>query len=308
MIARLPSLHYLDYRLITAEERDAAFTDHRADVEKLKRQEEQLQEQKREQEEMQSYREKIRNAGLKRLYNLWPTISEDDEDRERLMKVPDMENMWNSYHERVTKIIDDCIKEMMKVEEKMTEEKEEIDGALDLTKERTDLKMQKKIDEFNREKKHTSNYVMHDETPEDEIMGSLEKLKEKNKSMKTELLEEENSLHESREAMLSVFESSFADLAVQRLELANKMFRAVEKEEQNFRDDCKSHLLNLVDRLAEGQSLIVSQGVYKPEDLEAETRSLLQDREGAVATVGSSHDFRMSRVLKQEDLVCEPFQ
>eukprot|EP01138_Halocafeteria_seosinensis_P000792 gb/GECG01000813.1/.p1 GENE.gb/GECG01000813.1/~~gb/GECG01000813.1/.p1 ORF type:complete len:569 (+),score=133.71 gb/GECG01000813.1/:1-1707(+) len=302
VIARLPSLHYLDYKLVTDEERETAFTDHRADVEKLKRNEEQLKQKQKQEAEQQEYLKHVRSAGLERLYTIWSTMSEEDEDRERLMRIPDMDNMWNSYYEKVNKIIDDCLKEMMKIEEKMTAEKQDIDDALDVTKERADLKMQHRVDEFYRERKHTLRYLEEHDMEEEEEQEMLQKLKDKNHQMKSELLEEENTLNETRSSMLSAFETAFADFAVQRLETANKMFRAMEKEEQTFRDECKSHVLNMVERYAEGQPLITSQGVFKADDLEGETQALLQDREGAVATVGSSHDYRMSRILKQEDL------
>jgi hypothetical protein len=111
-------------------------------------------------------------------------------------------------------------------------------------------------------------------------------------------------LHETCMAILSEFESAYADLAQERGAVFTKHIRHVEKEEVGFREEGKSHLWGLVGKMGDGNPILTGSGLLiKPDELEAETLTMLQDRETAAATVGSSHDFRMAKLLKEEDMV-----
>jgi hypothetical protein len=164
------------------------------------------------------------------------------------------------------------------------------------------------VDQFAQARKRLER-LLEDERAgltQEEATAQIRQVQGYNAHMRTELSEAEIELHETCRSMLSTYDTSYDTVRTVRMKLVSELYKSILELENQFKDECKSHLAALSETLSSdgsgGGVLRTNAGnVIRQSELDPDTLSLIQDREQGMSVVLRLRDARLTLMYAQED-------
>lgn len=317
VLARLQRLQYLDFERVTDEERQAAVESNRQDLEKLRRTDDEHASRTKAEHAAAERAEKLTTAGLDKVASIWDAmLSDPDEETavvsrslEALLKIPDMAEWWEGHAARVQERVSATVEEGLLQQESIQEETEGIDYALAHVRLEAEEQGKRVVDGFGEARKRLER-LLEDESAgltQEDATARIRQVQRLNAQMRTELSEAEIELHETARSMLSTYDTAFDTVSSERKKLVADLFKTIGELENQFKDECKSHLAALSESLSSdgsGAGVLRTNGgqVIRQAELDPDTLSLIQDREQGMSIVLRFKEARMTLMFTQENV------
>lgn len=310
VLARLPSLGFLDWSAVTPEEVSAAADAHRTDVDKLRREEAERDAQRTAAAQQQQLQKQHAKAGLSRVASLVNALaSEDAKTRDRMLKLPDIPAIWSEFQQEANALAQDVIDRLSEVAAVLEDEEDQVEEALAAVRDRATHSARAAVDGWMKARKQLERMLEADEAPISELHAKAQELRAVGLRVHQQLLADEVEVHDTCTAILNEFESQYAELAAQRATSINALFRDMETCVTQLSDSLKASMTGIVQAVAEaaasggGNALTPKGDVFRPSDLEQDVFALVQDRESAMAAVAAGHEVRLTRLYREDDEV-----
>lgn len=316
VLARLQRLQYMDFERVTDDERQAAVESNRQDLEKLRRADEQHASRTKAEAAAALHLQTLSKAGLDRVASTWDALlSDSDEDAavvsrslESLLRIPDMAEWWEGHATRVQERITTTVEEALTQQDTIQQETEGIDYALAHVRMEAEEEGKRVVDGFGEARKRLERLLEDDSAglTQEDATARIRHVQKLNAQMCTELSEGEIELHETVRSMLSTYDTAFDTVRSARMKLVSDLFKSILELENQFKDECKSHLAALSESLSSDGSgagvLRTNAGqVIRQSELDPDTLSLIQDREQGMSVVLRFRDARLTLMYAQED-------
>ncbi len=316
VLARLQRLRYMDFERVTDEERQAAVESNRQDLEKLRKTDEEHATREREEKAAAERDARLVKAGLDKVAATWDALLADtDEDSavvsralESLLKIPDMSEWWEGHKARVQERITATVDEALTQQDTIEQETEGVDYALSHVRLEAEGQSKQVVDRFGEARKRLERLLEDDSAglTQEEATARIRQVQQLNAEMRTELSEGEIELHETARDMLSTYDSAYDAVRTARMKLVSDLYKSILELENQFKDECKSHLAALSETLSSdgsgGGVLRTNAGqVIRQGELDPDTLSLIQDREQGMSVVLRFRDARLTLMYAQED-------
>ncbi|KXS22377.1 outer arm dynein light chain 1 [Gonapodya prolifera JEL478] len=293
ILAHLPKIKYLDYRLVGLEQVKNArekFVDNLIAMEE----EEKVLISKREaatrsKEEADRYD----TAHIPRLATLFDSFfGEPEFQRYAPLARDPVTACVDDYRVKFASVVGDLATFVLKKAKEREEEIRVFTDCLNASKRDADAECLAWIENFQHSKKTNLRVIMTSHSAMD-IDNALSHLKEELDTLSNNLMTAEMTIVEQFEDVIRDFEKAYAELVQSVNETVQSSFARLRDLENEFHEKINDIILTAFDRLIKSDM----------EDIDDEIRELLSDKDALANLVNSSHDSRISKLDHDEDTV-----
>jgi len=293
VVAHLPAITYLDFRLVSSQMREEAIAQFQDAIDVIEHNERDEQK-KTEQEKTRLVQEKqLREGFVDGFINgqLFDDLFLEDTDGPKLNQLPQMVEAFDLYKSKFCKICDELITFALKEAESRDLEKSMFSSAVNKAKEADKSQGVKLINDFLAYKKKVIT-EMSQISDARVIDQKISELQEELNNVWDTLMGYELQLAEQLEEVNKDFERTISDMSGTFTETV-----------QNYFTQCRELELMHHDKLTETALLIMEKVVKNEleEELPEDLRLLFVDKDTITNAVNTSHDLHNQRIDNKED-------
>ncbi|XP_065826687.1 dynein regulatory complex subunit 3-like [Oscarella lobularis] len=295
VFAHLPQLRYLDFRLVTEDERTEAQKEYKDDIDLIKQAE--AEEEKRASEEEATSKELARHkaAYVDGMFGLelFEGMYEEDQDASKLHQMPGVEAMLTSFREQFVVICNDLAEMGLKEKEKRQQECEDFSSCVEEAKRLNKEKGVQLVEQYLSYKKTALQGVHHirDIGEQDE---KIEECRAKLEQLKHELLLFEMQLVDQLEEVIKDFERSVTEMVSVFVEGVQQRMTQSRDLENAHHEKLTEIAMQLLERMVKGEL---------EEELPDELRMLFVDKDTIANAINASHDVHVLAIDNKEDSI-----
>eukprot|EP00941_MAST-03F_sp_MAST-3F-sp1_P005810 g5810.t1 len=299
ILAYLKFLKYLDYSLVEESDVVAAqeqFADFLLELEEKESLESKSKEMKSAQLKAS---EKYRAAHLERVDFLLEDLLKDDSEIDKLQTLPFYPEMFDEHESEITGYIAAFKEKVIDLHDEMQHELQQFTLALDAAREHGTQRTITEVKKFDKLKENTlHNMIRRGKVDE----NAIEMLLDENEAMGNRAVELENDCVEDFDELLNTFDTRYDQMKVMMVGLFNEFYRKVEDAESVFNENLTDKTADLVDKFAKEQLEEESSMPLSPDVV-----IMLQDKETLMASIATSFDIHIGKLLASEDWIREAF-
>ncbi|KAJ3339625.1 Dynein regulatory complex subunit 3 [Gonapodya sp. JEL0774] len=196
------------------------------------------------------------------------------------------------YRAKFAPVVTDLANFVLKKAREREEEIEVFQRCLGEAKRDTDAEALIWIEDFQHSKKINLRTVLTSHSAAD-IDNALSSLKEELDTLSNKLMAAEMTLVEQFEDVIRDFEKAYAELIQAVNEFAQSSYARMRELENEFQEKLNDVVMTAFDRIVKGDM----------DDIDDDTRDLLSDKDALANLVNASHDARISKVDHEEDML-----
>ena len=293
VLAHLPSLKYIDYRMIDESARATAKQQYLDSLLVLKTAEEQQQASENENLDDKSLikRKELYDANVAWLSSVFSIMFKEDPEFARLRNLPQVEEPVGEYRTSFNLLTVQFQDFMVSQHKIHAHEKLQFEKFLMTYCDDADTRSLVELREFAKVKKQIFQELAADEALDlndylELLLNSLEELAESLTSIEVDRTE-------GFETVMREFEQNMQDLLSVTLETSQNYVGRLRELENSYHDALLSLALSVYDQFQQGEQLDL------PEDL----RALLLEKDHLVSSLNTSHDLHNSKLDQFEDMI-----
>lgn len=299
-IAYLKHLKYLDYSLITSDQKEKAEDSYKDDLVELI-EKENLEQRAAEFERNQEEKMKdVKAANLLKVDKMLADMLKDDTEQSKLQLLPFYNKYLEEYSELHVNRVEKFKADMLALHFDMEAETKAIKEALaEMQAEDTETAIEM-TNKFLTMRKNTIEKFesMHDSTSQYEL---LQTLRTKLEQSQQELMYHEITGLDSFGEMMKSFEITYTTKKGQVINTRQEFFREIEELETTFTEKIREKVQALLSEFHDAP------GGYQGAKLDDDLVILLQEKETLLQTVNGSNDLHVGKIVGMEDEMREHF-
>lgn len=300
VIAHLNNLKYLDHRLISDADVDAARIDFQESRQHLEKQEDEQLEKEREHEEKEARRKKLNEANMDGVEELHDRMLAEDSEHEKLIYVPNLTDRLSDFKEKFDQRTDELRTSVLQQHQKKIDEKDEWSKVVRITEEERDEKARKMIAQFRRTLKRKARKVHNSEERGDDARAELSR---KNDALKDALIDIEIDAVDVVSQQVRDFDINYTDLSDGHKTLLSNYFTQLRELENEYYESLTQKGHELLERYNNGQ---LEDELSQLDDTSRNTaETLLADKDSLFEAIQSSHDARTAILDDLEDTLLQ---
>jgi len=302
ILAYVDGLKYLDYALVDPNELHTAKEQYHDELIDIEEKESVIAEKESRDKDMSERRQLLREAGIEFSLSLFEDMFLDDADLEKLKHLPGIKEHCDTFKHKYTEKSDEFIKMAMEMDTLKKREIADFEKVINGIRSKDDEESTHLIANFEKSKKTALASLQqqnHDQNYEPDAMYDAEKqnvinrLQDDLERVGDELMTIELRQVEKFDALVDELDNRMNDLKNQCIDRQQSFFRGIEELENFFSTDVRSVAIDLVERVARDE--------IAENYLDDEGSALVADKDVCMATLSSSHDMHIGKILKRED-------
>jgi len=299
-IAYLKHLKYLDYSLITSDQKEKAEDSYKDDLVELI-EKENLEQRAAEFERNQEEKMKdVKAANLLKVDKMLVDMLKDDTEQSKLQLLPFYNKFLEEYTEQHVNRLEKFKADMLALHFDMEAETSAIREALaEMRAEDTESAIGMTNHFLTVRKNAIEKFEnMHDPTKQKELLKTL---KSKLEASQQELMYHEITGLDSFGEMMKSFEITYTAKKGQVINTRQEFFREIEELETTFTEKIREEVQGLLSEFHDAP------GGYQGPKLDDDLVILLQEKETLLQTVNGSNDLHVGKIVGMEDEMREQF-
>ncbi|MEW5317897.1 MAG: hypothetical protein WDW38_009159 [Sanguina aurantia] len=292
VLSHVKGLTYLDYRRVAAPEVSAAVEQHQDEMIEIGEREEQALGEERAAAEKATHEALMKEANLDGAEALADVMVREDPEWQRLVQVPGLTDPWNDIRDKFNVATDEFkVLILDSHTRKKSEHREWLAAVRGLMEER-DGAAKAALGSYEKLKKRTIR-AMQDNAADTDVRSLVLGPKVRLMSLKDELLDIEMEAVEQLAALLQEFDRNYSEIADANKGQYNAHFTQVRDLQNMFLNQVSTLAITLYEKYNQENSDLDS--------LPEEARQLLQDKDGLLNALQTSHDAHMAKIDGLED-------
>eukprot|EP00164_Ancoracysta_twista_P007462 GFYU01010596.1.p1 GENE.GFYU01010596.1~~GFYU01010596.1.p1 ORF type:complete len:540 (-),score=218.72 GFYU01010596.1:64-1683(-) len=289
VLAYVPQLRYLDYRLIDEGQRSQARETHQEDILALEEEEGRdaaIAEQKVIKEAEQ---QKIRDANLEGVESMFDDMMKEDVEMPKFSSLACVDGPVQEYQAKFVETVEPVKDFILEQMARKQGEEAAFRKAVGEVKKRNDVESMNLISQFELFKKQVLANAKQNEYNNQEMYASL---KEAIQVLNDSLMELELNQVDTFEEMNLEFEKQYGEIVGQNVERIQQFFGMMRELQSSYNESLSSKINAEIEAVNED-----------PESVDEDSRALLMDKDILTAAVSASHDNHISKVDARDDEV-----
>ncbi|MEW5300612.1 MAG: hypothetical protein WDW36_003530 [Sanguina aurantia] len=292
VLSHVKGLTYLDYRRVAAPEVSAAVEQHQDEMIEIGEREEQALGEERAAAERATHEALMKEANLDGAEALADVMVREDPEWQRLAQVPGLTDPWNDIRDKFNVATDEFKVAILDSHtRKKSEHREWLAAVRGLVEER-DGAAKAALGSYEKLKKRTVR-AMQDNAADVDVRSLVLGPKVRLMSLKDELLDIEMEAVEQLAALLQEFDRNYSEIADTNKGQYNAHFTQVRDLQNMFLNQVSTLAITLYEKYNQENSDL--------DGLPEEARQLLQDKDGLLNALQTSHDAHMAKIDGLED-------
>ena len=290
VLSHIKDLKYLDYRMVSENAVNQA-KEHYQDELLIIEENEQKEENEKKEKEAESHKaELMRNANLEGIPTLFDDMLKEDPEYNTLRRVPDLLNPLGEFHNKWSSLTEDFSQQVLQQYEKKENERKDWDVIVKNFTGGKDKEARELILEFKRAKKYTFRELRDDPSYAE---TKAQPLRVANIELRDKLMNLELEIVEALEQLYNDLDTNYSTLVEQNKVNYNTYFTQLRDLENAWFEAVTGQAMQHLEQYQAGEL----------EDLDTDTRTLLQDKEMLLNSIQSSHDAHTSKIDALEDML-----
>eukprot|EP00736_Rhodelphis_marinus_P008210 Rmarinus@m.19175 len=292
ILAHIPSLKYIDYRLIDETALQAAREQYQDALLQLE-EDDQTAEKAAEAEKLRQEKlELFKAANLDGVESLFEDMIREDTELTKFNKMPKMDELMDDYEMHFAKHVDEMKERVLEFHKLKKQEKEEYGKAVEEARRINEEESIRLIEEFENTKKKTLRKLRELLEPR-EVEERLEELKEANEELSDHLLGLEMVLVEQLQGFTEEFDQKFGALVSQTTEVLQLYFGKVRDREMKWSEDVHNVMTEMFEKVAAATEA--------GQEVDEELRIYFSEKDMLLTAVATSHDSHESKINNKEE-------
>jgi len=288
VISHVKNLKYLDYRMVSEQAVNAAKEHYQDELLEIEENETKAEMEERDALTRAEKAALMSRANLEGVTTLFDDMLKEDPEYNTLKKVPDLLAPLADFHTKWQSATDEFVQQVLDQHEKKVGERAEWDAVVKEYTGEKDEQARHLILEFKRIKKRTFRELRDDPSNAETKTAPL---RQSNLELKDKLMDLELDIVEALEQLYKDFDNNYIALVEQNKINYNTYFTQLRDLENAWFEAVTGQAMQHLEQYQAGEL----------EDLESDTRTLLQDKEMLLNSIQSSHDAHTSKIDSLED-------
>ena len=288
VISHVKNLKYLDYRMVSEQAVNAAKEHYQDELLEIEENETKAEMEERDALTRAEKAALMSRANLEGVTTLFDDMLKEDPEYNTLKKVPDLLSPLADFHAKWQSATDEFVQQVLDQHEKKVGERAEWDAVVKEYTGEKDEQARHLILEFKRIKKRTFRELRDDPSNAETKTAPL---RQSNLELKDKLMDLELDIVEALEQLYKDFDNNYIALVEQNKINYNTYFTQLRDLENAWFEAVTGQAMQHLEQYQAGEL----------EDLESDTRTLLQDKEMLLNSIQSSHDAHTSKIDSLED-------